>query len=160
MNFAASSGARQPYLPRHHNTYYSLARLDFLATQKIRLFGSWHIPNAPDAELGGLALPKADDAFGQFNANSTNSPDNYNGGIGSVSPNVIYNTGADITITPNMVATTRFGYFYRTCRIAVCRSAIRYVYRGHELLLQHRRTHRHSRGPRRLDGTPSCPPNS
>ena len=90
------------------NTYYSLARLDFLATQKIRLHASWQYNYARGT---GTSLPQADEIHGQFNANSTNNPDNYNAGIGYVSPNVLYNTGADITITPNLVATTRFAYW-------------------------------------------------
>ena len=84
---------------------------------------------APDGEFGGNLLPKADDAFGQFNSISTNSADLYNGGIGSTNPNVIYNTGADVTLTPSLVATTRFGYFYQDLQDRGLPVGTRYVYR-------------------------------
>jgi hypothetical protein len=128
VNFAASSGA--PGNRTFHdtiNTYYSLARLDFLATQKIRLHGSWQY----NYQRGtGTSLPQADDVHQQFNANSTNNPDIYNGGIGYVSPNVIYNVGADITINPNLVATTRFAYwaYMGTNESRGLPTGIRYVY--------------------------------
>jgi hypothetical protein len=127
VNFAASSGA--PGARTFHeniDTYYSLVRMDFLATQKIRLFGSWTY----QYERGtGTSLPGADDAFGQFNSSSTTNPDNFNGGIGYVQPNVIYNTGADITLTPHLVATTRYGYFHQNYEDRGIPSGIRYIYR-------------------------------
>lgn len=114
------------------NTYYSMARLDYMATQKIRLYGSWSYAYArtqgPSLLTVGL-LPQADDAFGQYNSASANNPDIYNYGIGSVMPNVIYNTGADITITPNLVATTRFGYFYQDYQDRGLPTGIRYMFR-------------------------------
>jgi hypothetical protein len=108
------------------DTYYSLARVDFLATQKIRLFGSWQY----GYERGtGTSLPGADSPYGQINSSRTSPPDNFNGGNGYVAPNVIYGTGADITITPNLVATTRFGYFYQDYQDRGLPSGIRYIYR-------------------------------
>jgi hypothetical protein len=111
VNFSSSSPV--PGLRTFHeniNTYYALGRLDFLATQKIRLFGSWQY----GYERGsGTSLPTADSAYGQTNPSAGTSPDNYNSGIGYTAPNVIYGVGADITINPNLVATTRFGYFYQ-----------------------------------------------
>ncbi|MDP8981526.1 MAG: TonB-dependent receptor [Acidobacteriota bacterium] len=127
VNFAASSGA--PGARTFHenvNTYYSNARLDFLATSKIRLFSSWTYQYQRGT---GTSLPGADDAFGQFNPSSTTSPDNFNGGIGYVAPNVIYNVGADITLTPHLVATTRFGYFHQNYEDRGIPSGIRYIYR-------------------------------
>ena len=127
VNFAASSGTPGPRT-FHDNvyTYYSTARLDFLATQKIRLYGAWSYGYQRGT---GTSLPGADDAFGQFNPSSTNNPDIYNGGIGYVAPNIIYNTGADITITPHLVATTRFGYFYQDYQDRGLPVGLRYVYR-------------------------------
>ncbi len=127
VNFAATSGA--PGARTFHdniNTYYSIARLDFLATQKIRLFGSWSYGYQRGT---GTSLPQADDAFKQFNSNSTNNPDIYNGGIGNVAPNVIYNTGADISLTPHLVATTRYGYFFMDNQDRGLPVGLRYVYR-------------------------------
>ena len=127
VNFAASSGSPGPRTFHDTvNSYYSLARLDFLATQKIRLFGSWQY----NYQRGtGTSLPNADDIHGQFNSSSTTNPDNFNGGIGWVAPNILYNTGADITISPNLVATTRFGYFYYDYQDRGLPVGIRYVYR-------------------------------
>jgi len=117
-------GART--LHQDNYTYYSMARVDFLATKKIRLFGSWAYAYQRNT---GTALPQADDAFHQFNSSSTNNVDIYNGGIGNVQPNVIYNTGADITLTPNLIATTRYGYFYQNYEDRGLPSGIRYIYR-------------------------------
>lgn len=108
------------------DTYYTLGRVDYLATQKIRLFGSWQY----GYERGsGTALPGADSPYGQLNTSAGTNVDNYNGGIGYVTPNVIYGTGADITINPNLVATTRFGYFFQDYQDRGVPSGIRYIYR-------------------------------
>ena len=126
VNFAAASGA--PGARTFHeniDTYYSVFRLDYLATSKIRLYAGWSYGYARGT---GTQLPQADDTRGQFNANSTNSPDNYNGGIGYVAPNVVYTTGADITLTPNLVATTRFGYFFFNSSDRGKPSGLRYSY--------------------------------
>jgi Carboxypeptidase regulatory-like domain/TonB-dependent Receptor Plug Domain len=120
----ATAGSRT--FPYAVDTYYSLARVDFLATQKIRLFGSW---NYAYRKGTGTSLPAAMDVFGARDLSSGNSPDQYNSGIGYVAPNVIYNTGADITITPNLVATARFGYFYQDYQERGKTTGVRYYYR-------------------------------
>ena len=127
VNFAPSSGAPGLRTFNDNNyTYFSSARVDFRATEKIRLYGSWQY----SYERGtGTSLPTADDIHGQFNASSTTNPDNWNGGIGYVAPQVIYNTGADISITPTVIATTRFGYFYYNNEDRGLPSGIRYIYR-------------------------------
>jgi hypothetical protein len=124
VNFAGIGGRT---FDQNVNTYYALARLDFLATQKIRLHGSWQYGYTRGT---GTSLPQADDIHGQFNTSSTSNPDNFNGGIGYVQPNVLYNTGADITITPSLVATTRFGYwaYDGTPESRGLPAGIRYVY--------------------------------
>jgi Carboxypeptidase regulatory-like domain len=107
-------------------TYYSLARVDFRATDKIRLFGSWQY----NYQRGtGTSLPGADDIHGQFNSASTTNPDNFNGGIGYVAPNLLANTGADISLTSTLIATTRFGFFYYNYSDRGLPVGIRYVYR-------------------------------
>jgi hypothetical protein len=127
VNFAPSSGAPGARVFNDNNyTYYSFARLDFRATEKIRLHGSWQYSYARGT---GTSPPTADDIHGQYNAASTSSPDNFNGGIGNVSPQVIYNMGADITITPSLIATTRFGYFYYNYEDRGVPTGLRYVYR-------------------------------
>jgi len=108
------------------NTYYSTARLDYLATQKIRLYGSWQY----NYQRGtGTSLPGADDIHGQFNSVASTNPDNFNSSIGFVAPNLLYNTGADITISPTVVATTRFGYFTYNNEDRGKPTGIQYTYR-------------------------------
>jgi hypothetical protein len=109
------------------NTYYSLARLDFAATDKIRLFGSWQY----GYERGsGTTLPGADSPYGQYNTSGGANAWQYNSGIGYVAPNVIYSTGADITINPHLISTTRYGYFYQDYQDRGFPSGVRYVYRN------------------------------
>jgi hypothetical protein len=122
--YPGASGAR--IYNDNNDTYYSYARLDFRATQKIRVYGSW----AYDYSRGtGTSLPGADDIHGQFNSSAGTNPDNFNGGIGSVSPQVLYNVGADIAITPSLIATTRFGYFYYNTESRGVPTGIQYTYR-------------------------------
>jgi hypothetical protein len=124
FTFPGASGART--FNDNNYSYYSFARMDFRASEKIRLFGSW----AYNYSRGtGTSLPNADDVHGQFNSSSTSNPDNFNGGIGSVSPQVIYNVGADISITPSLIATTRFGYFYYNTESRGLPVGIQYTYR-------------------------------
>ena len=118
--------------PRTYNdniyTYYSFARVDFRATEKIRLYGSWNYGYSRNT---GATLPAyADEVHGQYNPSSTSNPDNYNGGIGFVYPQVIYNVGADVTVTPSVIATTRFGYFYYDTQSRGVPTGIRYIYRN------------------------------
>jgi len=127
VNFAASSGSPGTQtFAGSQNTYYSIARLDFLATQKIRLYGSWQY-NA--ARSTGLSWPGADDVNNRYNSSSTTAPNAWNSGIGWVAPNLLYNVGADITISPSVVATTRFGYFYQDYEDRGLPVGIRYIYR-------------------------------
>jgi hypothetical protein len=100
--------------------YFTTFRLDATLTQKIRVFGSWlyqysresgdSLPN-PDsttglANTGGLVI-------GQGLTTGINAPiTQYAHGLGFSNPNTTYNFGGDITLTPKIVATTRFGYFF------------------------------------------------
>jgi len=110
----------------NRNTYYALSRLDYLLTQKIRLYGSWQYQYA---RATGNTWPNADDANGLYNPASTTSVDSYNGGLGATYPNVIYSTGADVTLTPNLIATSRFGYFYYSTSTFGTPVGVRYYYR-------------------------------
>ena len=137
VNFSTLGGQPRTF-PYSVDTYYSLARVDFLATQKIRLFGAW---NYSYQKGRGTVLPSADSAYGStcgttatancigFNPASGDPVDNYNAGQGYVQPNVIYNTGADITLSPNLVATARYGYFYNDYQDRGLAQGIRYWYR-------------------------------
>lgn len=128
VNFAATGpNPGKIDFPYAATRYYSQARVDFLATQKIRLFGSW---NYSYLKVQGSAWPGADNPYGLYNASSANNRSNYNYQVGYVRPNVIYNTGADITLTPNLVATSRFGYTFEDYADRGLPVGIRYQYRS------------------------------
>ena len=91
-------------------TYYGTARLDATLTQKVRVFGSWL---DQFARQSGNSMPGPDSAFGQLNEDVNVPIDTYQHGIGWSAPNSTYNVGADITLTPKIVSTTRFGYFFQ-----------------------------------------------
>ncbi len=127
VNMLPSSGAAGPRTyTRNINTYYTNARLDYLLTQKIRLFGAWTYGYSRSF---GTSLPGADDVFGGSNSSAGTNPDNFNYGIGNVQPNVVYNVGADVSITPNLIATTRYGYFYQDYQDRGLPVGIQYTYR-------------------------------
>jgi len=65
--------------------------------------------------LTGAILPTPDSVGRQnFLNNAIFAPlANYTHGLGFVAPNATYNFGADLTLTPKIVATTRFGYFFQ-----------------------------------------------
>ena len=101
---------------RDSQTYFSTARLDFVATQKIRLFGSWLYQYE---RLSGSSLPAPDSINGLLNSGlpggvaGINTPiSQFGHGLGFSNPNATYNVGADITLTPKIIATTRYGYFF------------------------------------------------
>jgi hypothetical protein len=92
--------------------YFGTARIDATLTNKIRVFGSllYQYQRAT-----GVSLPGRDpiNAEGSFLNTSILSPlTQYSHGLGFSSPNSNYNFGADITLTPKIVSTTRFGYFF------------------------------------------------
>jgi outer membrane receptor protein involved in Fe transport len=93
--------------------YFTTARLDFTATQKIRLFGSWLYQYSRES---GDSLPSRDPINSQagsyLNTSIFTPVTQFSHGLGYSSPNATYNTGADITLTPRIVATTRYGYFF------------------------------------------------
>ncbi|MCU1324489.1 MAG: TonB-dependent receptor [Acidobacteriaceae bacterium] len=91
-------------------TYFTSARVDLKVTEKIRLYGGWQYNYD---RTTGNTFPSADSVSGQYNPSTANPIDSYQGAIGSVAPNSIYTAGADITITSNLISTTRFGNFYQ-----------------------------------------------
>ena len=115
LNYAGTTGV-VPF-SQNTNTYYTTARIDAQATKKIRVFGSWLYQLQ---KTYGELLPVADSTqgfnfttgVGQYNPASSNAPFVYGHGLGYTAPNVTVNTGADITITPSIVSTTRFGYYF------------------------------------------------
>ena len=107
---------------QNQNTYYATGRIDAQVTQKIRVFGSWLYQLQ---RQNGEALPSIDSTQGYFNTSTgcfgsagncipqSASPQfAFAHNLGYVAPNTTFNTGADITITPHIVSTTRFGYYF------------------------------------------------
>ena len=107
-----SPSTGKQYFTQDRQTYYTTARLDATLTQKIRVFGSWLYQYSRET---GDSLPTADPIKQEttFLNTSILSPLTlYSHGLGWSAPNATYNTGADISLTQNLVATTRFGYFF------------------------------------------------
>ncbi|WP_263366755.1 TonB-dependent receptor [Edaphobacter bradus] len=120
-------------------TYFTAARVDLKVTEKIRLYGGWQY--AFDRTTGsnlvaGSNFPTADSIYGQYNSATANPVDSYQGAIGSVSPNVIYTAGADITLTSNLVSTTRFGNFFQNYADRGLPQGDRYLWVGNALASQ------------------------
>jgi hypothetical protein len=120
----ASPGNLSGEIPfsQNTNTYYTNARIDAQVTQKIRVFGSWLYQLQ---RQNGEQLPQADSKQGFLNIDTgcygPSSATCLGGAapqfsfahnLGFVAPNVTVNTGADITISPSLVSTTRFGYYF------------------------------------------------
>lgn len=109
---------------QNSGTYYSLARLDYLLTEKIRLYAGYQTNYSK--YNGGL--PGADSVFNQINSYDTQNTDSYNAAMGYVYPQRVYNFGADFTITPSLVATTRYGSFYNDTQSRGLPVGTRYTY--------------------------------
>lgn len=110
-----NAGLGNQHFTQDQQTYFSTARLDAVLTQKIRVFGSWLYQYQRE---NGDSLPGADptstlSSSPNFLNEFINSPiTQYSHGLGFSNPNATYNVGADITLTPKIVATTRYGYFF------------------------------------------------
>lgn len=105
--------------------YFALTRVDAKITDKIRVFGGYTYQYY---RASGSSLPNPDSKDGLFNSSSTSNPQNFNHGVGNVQPNLVATTGADITINSNLVATTRYGYFYNNYQDRGLPSGIRYLF--------------------------------
>lgn len=107
-------GLGKQYFTQDSQQYFTTARLDFTLTSKVRLFASWLYQYGRET---GANLPLADPISSQsaylINTDITGTTlQGYSHGLGFASPNSTYNVGADITLTPKIVSTTRFGYFF------------------------------------------------
>jgi hypothetical protein len=105
----SSQGLGNLNFDQNQQTYYTTARIDASITNKIRLFASWLYQYQRES---GQNLPFADSHNGLLNVNSTSPPFVYAHELGFGAPNNTTNVGADFTITPRLVATTRFGYYF------------------------------------------------
>ncbi len=129
INYGPANGGALPF-SQNVQTWYSSARIDYAVTQKLRVFGSWLYQYQREA---GENLPTSDLVGGLFNASTgcaisqpqtaTNcgpgdgvAPSSYSHSLGYTAPNVTTNYGADWTITPRLISTTRFGYYFENYR--------------------------------------------
>jgi hypothetical protein len=108
-------GLGNQYFTQDSQQYFGSARIDTVLTSKIRVFGSWLYQYGRET---GANLPGADpiNSIAATQINTSILPttlQSYSHGLGFVAPNATYNTGADITLTPKIVSTTRFGYFFQ-----------------------------------------------
>jgi len=94
----------------NQQTYYTNARIDYAATQKIRIFGSWLYQYQ---RVKGEFLPAADSTTGLQNPTATSPPQIYGHNLGFGAPNVTTNVGLDYTISPRLVGTFRWGYTFQ-----------------------------------------------
>ncbi|MGA7110503.1 MAG: carboxypeptidase regulatory-like domain-containing protein [Terracidiphilus sp.] len=116
------NGGEVPFSQNTH-TYYATARLDAEVTNKIRVFGSWLYQGQKQA---GESFPVADSVQGYYNtvtgcsgrgssltcSGNFVAPSTYAHTLGYSAPDLTLNTGADITLTNSLVATSRFGYYF------------------------------------------------
>jgi len=112
--FPGNSSLGEQNFNENISQFYSTARIDAVLNQKVRVFGSWLYQYQRET---GAHLPGRDPIASQFADNYLNTSINtpiqaYSNGIGFSQPNSTYNFGADITLTPKLVSTTRFGYFF------------------------------------------------
>src|SRR5579863_47896 len=127
LNFGPNNGGVTKF-SQNTQTYYTTARIDASINQKIRVYGSWLYQYQRQS---GQLLPRWDATSAFLNpvtgclssAVCPTNPDGtqmfpaqpkfvYGHGLGYSAPNSTTNVGADITITPHIVFTTRFGYYF------------------------------------------------
>ena len=94
---------------RDGQSYYGIARLDAAVTSKIRVWSSW----LTEYQRVTGVRPLADSTQGYFNPDTLNPITNYAHDIGYSAPNQTFNVAADITLTPTLVLTTRYGYSFQ-----------------------------------------------
>jgi hypothetical protein len=90
-------------------TYFTNARIDVAVTQKLRLYASWLYQLQKQY---GQNLPFPDSANGEFNASSKIAPSSYAHTLGYTAPNSTTNVGVDYSLTPRLIVTGRFGYYF------------------------------------------------
>lgn len=110
VNFGANDGnAGLQTFNRDTQTYYTTARIDAKLSSKLSVFGSYL---SQYQRQTGENLPFGDSTTGLFNVSTASPIIGYEHGYGYAAPNTTLNVGADFTITPRLVSTTRFGYYF------------------------------------------------
>jgi Carboxypeptidase regulatory-like domain len=132
LNYGPANGGIVPF-SQNTQTYYGNARIDAEITQKIRVFGSWLYQlqrqsgeSLPGYSAAGLPVSSPDSVQGYYNpvtgcegtgssltcAGGGIAPSTFAHNLGYTAPNSTINVGADIALTPTIVATSRFGYYF------------------------------------------------
>jgi len=110
VNFGSSNNnAGVQTFNQDSQTYFTSARVDASLTQKIRVYSSWLYQLQRES---GAVLPIGDSTAGLFNPSASIPLFGFEHGYGFVAPNQTVNVGVDFALTPKLIATTRFGYFF------------------------------------------------
>jgi len=109
VNFGTTAAPNNLNFDQNEQTYYTNARIDAVVNKYIRVYSSWLYQYQ---RLSGEEMPFADSTTGMFNFTATSPPSSFAHYLGFGAPNNTTNVGADFTLTPRLVATTRFGYFF------------------------------------------------
>ena len=133
VNYGPANGGVLPF-SQNTQTYYTTARIDYAVTQKIRVFGSWLYQyqrqsgeNLPFPDYVGGLYNLSTGCYGSLSSGDPTSPyycapgsgvapSSYSHSLGYTAPNQTVNTGADWSLTPRLVSTTRFGYYFENYR--------------------------------------------
>jgi hypothetical protein len=133
VNYGPANGGEMPF-SQNQQTYYTVARIDYAVTQKIRVFGSWLYQyqreageNLPVSDMVGGLYNSSTGCFGSLASGDPTSPyycapgsgtppTNYLHSIGYTAPNSTTNVGADWSLSQNVISTTRFGYYFENYR--------------------------------------------
>ena len=118
-SFAGPRRLSQDYT--QHNAYN---RLDYRASNQLRLFGSWNYGYS--RTMGQLGAP--DSAIGQVNTGATVDPTTLRPDFGTVNPLSIYSFGGDWTPSSALLVNARYGYFFSNNSTRGTPTGIRYVY--------------------------------
>ena len=105
----SSQGLGNLNFDQNQQTYYTTASVDASLTSKIRIYASWLYQYQRES---GQNFPFADSNNGLLNVNSTSPPFVFAHGLGFGAPNNTTNVRADFTLTPRLVASTHFGYYF------------------------------------------------
>jgi len=108
------------------DTHFAMARVDYSATSKLRLFASW--TNALTRSVG--QLPNPESKIGQTNSSSTTDPTTFRSDAGWVAPSAVYSFGADYTLNSSTLATVRYGYSFQNNATRGTSQGLRYAYSG------------------------------
>jgi hypothetical protein len=111
VNYNQTGGLGLGEVPFSQNSrsYFTNARIDVAVTEKLRLYASWLYQ--PQKQYGEN-MPFWDSATGQYNVSSSIDPSNYGHNIGFTAPNSTTNVGVDYSLTPRLIVTGRFGYYF------------------------------------------------